>query len=259
MFFNKSIPHIGEFTKIPINLLFMVGFCVHRWKPSDKRIEFQILLVLILIFHCLFDVLAMLLYLVFKPLETSLEKTAYIIYTTFAINSLMKLVCCFFNHKKLRQVLKNLEQVYPKTNQESIDYNLEVNLKKIRKYNGFLSIYHFIVTSMFNWFPLIQTIVLYYQNSRREFLYLLPYPMLYIFDYRKPLGYAVAYITQCTGSYSASCIFLGSDLLLITCVHMISMNFRYLAKSIQDYKPTGTRKDLKKLVAFIKYHNHILE
>ncbi|XP_037813690.1 putative odorant receptor 92a [Lucilia sericata] len=258
MVLDKTIPHIGEFTKIPINLLFVLGFCVMRWKPSEKPRWLQILLVGILIFHLVVDIMGMLAYLIFESLDTSLEKTAYIIYSAFAGNSLMKLVCCFFNLQKLHRGLKILEKYYPRTLLEREDYKLDEHLRTIRKYNGTLTIYHFAVTSMFNWFPLIQTIILYYRNGNSDFLYALPFPMVYLFNVNTVVGYTFAYVTQCTGSYSASCIFLGSDLLLITCVHLINMNFKYLAKSIREFKPTGALSDIEKLKGFMVYHNDIL-
>lgn len=259
MVLDKTIPHIGEFTKIPLNLFFVLGFIVIRWKPTEKPKWLQLCLVLLLLFHVLFDVVGMLAYLIFESLDTSIEKTAYIIYTTFAGNSLMKLACCFFHMKKLHQGLRNLEKYYPRTVKEREDYRLDEHLKTIQKYNGYLTIYHFGVTSMFNWFPLIQSIVLYYRNEKSSFLYALPFPMVYVFNENNSLGYAIAYVTQCTGSYSASCIFLGSDLLLISCVHLINMNFKYLAKSIREFKPTGNLSDFKKLKGFITYHNDILK
>ncbi|KAM7355776.1 putative odorant receptor 85d [Cochliomyia hominivorax] len=258
MVLDKSIPYIGEFTKIPLNTFFMVGFCVIRWRPNEKPKEFQILFLVILALNFIVNIGGMLGYLIFESMETSLEISAFIIYYTFTGNSLIKLLCCFCNLKKLHQVLKNLEKYYPRTVKEREDYKLDEHLKKIKKYNIFLTIYHFTVTTMFNIFPLIQTTILYYQNGRRNFQYLLPFPMCFAFNVRKPIGYTVAYVFQCSGSYSVSCMFLGSDLLLVNCVHMTNMNFKYLTKSIREFKPTGTRSDLKKMRGFVRYHNDIL-
>ncbi|KAI8116479.1 putative odorant receptor 85d [Lucilia cuprina] len=258
MVLDKTIPHIGEFTKIPINLLFVMGFCVMRWKPNEKPRWFQILLVGVLMFHLVVDIMGMLAYLIFESLETSLEKTAYIIYSAFAGNSLIKLACCFFNIKKLHQGFNILEKYYPKTVLERKNYKLDEHLRTIRRYNGMLTIYHLAVSSMFNWSTLIQSAILYNRNENSDFLYALPFPMVYLFNVNTAVGYTFAYVTQCTGSYSASCMFLGSDLLLITCVHLINMNFKYLAKSIREFKPTGTLSDMKKLKEFISYHNDIL-
>ncbi|XP_065359636.1 odorant receptor 67a-like [Calliphora vicina] len=258
MVLDKTIPHIGEFTKIPLNLFFVLGFIIIRWNPIEKPKWLQFLFVSTLLFNLVFGVVCMFAYLVFKSLDTSIEKTAYIIYSTFAGNSLMKLACCFFNLKKLHQGLKNLEKYYPRTVKERADYRLDEHLKAIQKYNCYLTIYHFGVTSMFNLFPLIESIVLYYRNEESSFLYLLPFPIFYFHNEKSSLGYLIAYINQCAASYSASCLFLGSDLLLITCVHLINMNFKYLAKTIREFKPTGNLSDFKKLKGFIIYHNDIL-
>lgn len=259
MMLNKAtIPSIGEFTKIPLNLLFAIGVCLIRWHPEDKPRRLQYCLLAVLVFHVFFDVNSMLAYLVFDSLDTSLDKTAYIIYTTFAGNSLVKLACTLLNMDKLRLVLKNFQKYYPITKEHRQESNLDDHLNSIRRYNKGLAVYHFVVTSMFNLFPLMQCIILYYQHENSLFLYELPFPMVYIFNSKSTIGYAFAYVTQCTGSYTASCAFLGSDLLLITCVHLINMNLKYLAKIIREFKPKGTLEDLKMLEQFVIYHNDIL-
>nr|AID61237.1 odorant receptor [Calliphora stygia] len=258
MVLDKTIPHIGKFFAIPLNLFFILGFCIIRWKPNEKPKELQYLFILFLVFNSVYNVAGMLSYTIYEPLETSLEKTAYIIYTTFAGNSVMKFVCCLCNLKKLHQCFKSLEKYYPRTAKEREDYRLDEHLKKMERFNLLLTIYHFLVTSIFSWFPLIQSTVLYYKNEERSFPYMLPFPMHYIFNERTNLGYAFAYTTQCTGSYAASCMCQGADILLLTCVHLINMNLTHLAKTIRDFKPTGTLSDLKQLKQFVTYHNDIL-
>lgn len=257
MILNRNIPHIGEFTKIPINLFFAIGFCVIRWKPNEKPKKLQIFLITCLLVHIMQIFLGMLMYSIYESMETSLEKTAYIIYTTFAANSFIKLCCCVFNLKKLHQVLRSLEKYYPKTIKERIDYKLDEHLKRIHKYNYSLTIIHFSVTGMFNIFPLIQSIIWFCQSGRQEFQYLLPFPMIFIFNTQNSLGYTIAYITQISASYSASFAYLASDLLLISCVHLINMNFKYLAKCIREFKPKGDISDTKMLRKFMVYHNNI--
>ncbi|XP_055903840.1 odorant receptor 85c-like [Eupeodes corollae] len=248
---------LSDFTKIPFDIYRLVGIRVYKYDPDEKqplkeKIAFSMAILNLTIHFFLKNAVPF-----YHKFEDPIELTAFACYAGFVINSLCKIIAVWCGRFFLKEVLVKMEEIFPKTEEDIIQYRLDEYYKKIEFYMRTLTIYHFSTTTMFNFFPLIQSIVEKIITGE-DFVYRFPFILVYPGNEKQFPIFLFAYFYQIMAAYILSCFFLGSDLLLVSIVHLACMHFDYLGKKITDFEPTGTDRDLIDLGKFVKYHDDTL-
>ncbi|XP_055852567.1 odorant receptor 85c-like isoform X2 [Episyrphus balteatus] len=248
---------LSDFTKISFDLFQFVGIRVYKYNPEEKKPLKEKIAFCMIMMNMMFHFYAKNSYPIYHSFEDPIELTAFACYAGFVVNSLCKIIAVWSGRFILKEVLCKMEEIFPKTDESITEYRLNEYYKKIEFYMRSLYIYHISTTTMFNFFPLGQSIVEKIITGG-DFVYRFPFIVHYPFNEKQFPIFYFAYFYQIMAAYILSCFFLGADLLLVAIVHLACMHFDYLARKIKNFVPTGTDEDLIELGKFIRYHDDIL-
>lgn len=257
---SKSRPKLYDFVRLPLLLFSVAGIPIFKWNPEDKLNILQIIALLVALLNVSYNLVGKFAFLFFGEIKDHKELTLLIAYWVLVFNCLIKMCGVWSGRNKLKEVFMQMKESFPCTKDLESEYKVADYYKKLQRYHYNLIIINVATVQAFNFLPLTQSLIEYFFSTeeQRTFEFRFPYMLYYNFDTTQPKNYIFAYFVQCLGATTMEFYYLGSDLLLMTSVHLQIMHFEYLAKRIENLLPTGTDDDLEELNELMKYHKDVM-
>ncbi|CAD7006021.1 unnamed protein product [Ceratitis capitata] len=258
---NEPAATIQDFVGIPLFLLTFMGVKLFKWTPEEASSKRQLIMLGVFCVFATYNFATMILYIMYEPLNSSLDITEIILFWGFSLNGMMKLAIMILYRNELKSILRGLGARHPQTAEERSIYRLVPYYNKILIYNKYLAAWHLSITTLFSFHPLVASILgyIFRRDSSDGYDFTLPFMMWYYYDTTKPILYIFSYVVQTFGAFWMSLLFLSGDLLLISLVHLVNMHFDYLIRHIESFQPNGTDEDMKVLGPLLAYHQEILD
>lgn len=247
-----------DFISSPLSYYSAVGVKMFKWDDSDYMTTREKCLFVLCAFNLTFNFIAKSSFIVFGEFVDTVHLTKWVLYISFASNGLCKMVSVALGRKKLYIVLKDIEKIFPKSQEERRDFRLLECYNYIMRHTKFMSMQHFAIAIMFVSFPMVESTIEYIINrgdENRQFEPRTPYIMVYPFDTSSGFGYIFVYMSQLLGGVTVSCHLVGSDMLLMCSIYLVIMQYDYLCHRIEHFKSKDYEQDMKEIREVLERHD----
>ncbi|KAL9924130.1 odorant receptor 85c-like [Glossina fuscipes fuscipes] len=247
-----------DFFKIPFWLFQVYGVCLYR-TSSKERVSLQeaIAFAISMIQIGGYSILVPMFFIKTTP-QTPAEFADTAVTLIVFFTAVVRFVCIFSNTKRVKILVDVLQKYFPQNMEEQKSFEVETNYEELIRVTKALSICLSVGVILFNVAPLFNFMMTAYTTDDEvKFDYKLPYPVWYPFKVNTPGMYAIIVLTQAFAAFSCLCAYFVPNMVLITSLLLINMNFRYLAKRVRNLTPTKTEDDIKNLSKILDRHQDI--
>lgn len=186
-----------------------------------------------------------------------LEMTALAPCIGICVLGLAKSTTILSNRSKITNIVRNLKEIFPKTMEEQIKWNVKKYLSETKKLVFvFVTAYVAAVTA-FNFVPFIKSFNVYIREGfyPKEFPYFIWYPFDPFKDGWFQLNYVIQMWAGCTATFSS----IGPDVLFCSIVTQICLQFDILSQKLINYVPQNSVKDYQFLKDCVKQHDLLIK
>uniref|UniRef100_A0ABK9NEW3 Odorant receptor n=1 Tax=Glossina morsitans morsitans TaxID=37546 RepID=A0ABK9NEW3_GLOMM len=247
-----------DFFEGPFWMFEKFGVCLYRTSSKERlslkeAISFAISMVQI----GAYSILVPLFFIKTTPPTTAEFSDACIPLILF-FTSIVRLTSILVNPKRIRTLVDIFQKYFPQNMEEQKNFKVERNYKELIRVTKALAICLSLGCVLFSLAPLFNFAMAYYTiDDEAKFDYRMPYPIWYPFKVNTPGMYAIMCSTQAFAAFSCVCAYFLPNMVLITSMLLINMNFKYLAKTVRNLTPTNTDDDMKNLSKILSHHQDI--
>ncbi|XP_037717779.1 odorant receptor 67a-like [Drosophila subpulchrella] len=183
----------------------------------------------------------------------------------FVFASLGKVISVMYQKKKMSNLVKELDSMFPRPRQkEQEQYNVNKYLKSSNRYNKTFVMVYVILVAINSMFELFEYIILWLMNSPNAEP-TMPYVELAPWDYNEGWKFFLTYMSQAIAGYTATCGHISADLMIFAVTMQAIMHFDRLSRALKELQVReasgfkgGADESLRELQTLIAYHNKIL-
>lgn len=248
---------LRDFVSLPLKFLSAVGIKFFYWDENDVMTAMEKISCFVCCTNMVFNFFTKTGYLVFAEFENSVQMAQWSLYYGFSLNGLFKMFSVVLGRRTLGRVLKDLERLLPRNEQQRENFKLKQGFGYIMHHSRVMYSSHWTIALMFIFFPIVQSFV--ELLTTRVFIARVPYIMVYPFDITYGIGYLVAYVTQFIAGCSISCYFVGADMLLMCTIYVVILQFQYLCYRIEHFESRDYVHDMRELKDILEKHNLLHE
>ncbi|XP_055849947.1 putative odorant receptor 85d [Episyrphus balteatus] len=253
----ESVKEFKDFLSLPFFCAKLVGIDPTRG-PETFRFKLSCLALAIGVINHLYLMLGELVYFHrhIGEFTSLLEATKTGAYIAYGINTNTKVFAVLSDLSLLKNVLRTIEELYPKSLKEKRAFRVNENFWSISIY--LLVATYFLAGWSTYFMPGIKSIY-QYMRFDEEFSYETPFWVEHPFYYQTKLLYGLVYFSELWGGHLCVSCNIGIDLLLCCLSRQMSMHFKYIGKKIEQYCPTGKPEDSAFFGKLIEQHQLILK
>lgn len=164
--------------------------------------------------------------------------------------ALVKMATATWYRATFTWIISELDDMFPKTAADHIDYQTELYTKKADRIMRSYSLIQMVMIWLFNMHNLIQSTYDYVVGG--EWSVDLPYVIWYPFDVYARGCFEVNYVLQMWAAFSSASGILASDIMLCALAIQVCMQYDHLAKRLRRMRPKGNRHLAQKEFAEIR-------
>uniref|UniRef100_A0A1B0ACK7 Odorant receptor n=1 Tax=Glossina pallidipes TaxID=7398 RepID=A0A1B0ACK7_GLOPL len=247
-----------DFFKVPFWLCQKFGICLYRTSSKERvsvseAIAFASSMLQIGAYSILVP-----LYFIKTPPPTTAELSVAAVTLLLFFPAAVRFICILVKSERVRTLVDVFQQHFPQNMEEQKNFEVERNYKELIRVTKGQSICLAIGVVLFSLSPFFNFAMAYHTiGDEAKFDYKPPYHIWYPFKVNTPGVYAIITLTQTFASFSCVCAYFLPNMVLITSLMLINMNFKYLAKAVRNLTPTNTDDDIKNLNKILSHHQDI--
>lgn len=186
-----------------------------------------------------------------------LEMTALAPCVGLCFMGLAKSATIWGNRSKITHIVRELKEIFPKTKNEQIKWNVKKYLAETNKLILVFVTAYVSAVAAFNFVPFIKSMNVYIRdgNYPKEFPYFIWYP----FDPYSEGWFGINYVIQMWAGFTATFGSVGPDVLFCSIVTQICLQYDILSKKLLAYVPENSIRDYQFLNDCVRQHNLLIE
>ncbi|XP_022220278.2 odorant receptor 85c [Drosophila obscura] len=188
-----------------------------------------------------------------------LEAITVTTYIGFVFVGMSKMFFIWWKKPALSEVMRDLEQIYPKGREAEEEYRLQSFLRSSSRISVTYALLYSVLIWTFNLFSIMQFVVYEKLLHIRVVGLALPYTVYYPWNWEAPWSFNLLLFCQNFAGYTSAAGQISTDLLLCAVATQLVMHFDYLSRVLEGHKLSGKwEKDSRFLINTVKYHQQIL-